>query len=71
MCHPLSMYAKFTEKLTFLTPIYARISGLEMLVFQKKIAYVVMDGPLHGTKLIAVFTIKPYLPKVFWCFQMV
>ena len=35
--HPLSMYAKFYEKVTFLTPWYAhvrvRIRGLEMLVF--------------------------------------
>ena len=35
--HPLCTYAKFSEKLTFLTPRYAhvraRIRGLEMLVF--------------------------------------
>ena len=37
--HPLSTYANFFEKLTFLTPWYAhvrvRIGRLEMLVFQK------------------------------------
>ena len=37
--HPLSTYAKFSEKLTFLTPWYVhvrvRIRGLEMLVFRK------------------------------------
>ena len=37
--HPLSTYAKFSEKLTFLTPWYiqvrVRIRGLEMLVFSE------------------------------------
>ena len=37
--HPLSAYAKFPEKLTFLTPWYAHVPvltrGLEMLVFGK------------------------------------
>ena len=37
--HPFSVYAKFLEKLTFLTPWYAhvrmRIRRQEMLVFQK------------------------------------
>ena len=38
-CHPLSTYAKFSNKLIFLTPRYehvrVRITGLEMLVFRK------------------------------------
>ena len=37
--HPLSTYAKFSEKITFLPPVYAhvrlRIRRLEMLVFRK------------------------------------
>ena len=37
--HPFSTYAKFSEKLTFQTPLFAhvrvRIKGSEMLVFRK------------------------------------
>ena len=48
--HPLSTYAKFSEKLTFLTPWYAhvcvRIRGLEMLVFRKIWCTYLMDDPL-------------------------
>ena len=47
--HPLSMYAKFSEKLTFLTPWYAhvrvRIRGLKMLVLRKILRTYLMDGP--------------------------
>ena len=45
--HPLSTYAKFSEKLTMLTPWYAyvrvRIRGLEMLVFRKILRTYLMD----------------------------
>ena len=47
--HPLSTYAKFSEKLTFLTPLYAhvrvRIRGLEMLVSRKMLGTYLMDDP--------------------------
>ena len=43
------MYAKFSEKLLFLTPSYAhvrvRIRGLEMLVFRKILRTYLMDDP--------------------------
>ena len=46
-CHRLSMSAKFSKKLTFLTPFYVhilvRISGLEMLVFRKMLHMHLMD----------------------------
>ena len=49
--HPLSTYAKFFEKLTFLTPWYAhvrvRIRGFEMLVFRKILCTYLMDGPYY------------------------
>ena len=50
----LSTYAKFSEKLTFLTPcdinglvsiLYRR--GLEMLVFRKILRMYLMDDPQH------------------------
>ena len=48
--HPLSKYAKFSAKLTFLTRWYAqervRIRGLEMLVLRKILRKYLMDGPL-------------------------
>ena len=48
-CHPLSTYAKFSKKLTFLTLWYAhlrvRIRGLEMLVSRKILSKYLMDGP--------------------------
>ena len=48
--HPLSKYAKFSAKLTFLTRCYAqgrvRIRGLEMLVLRKILRKYLMDGPL-------------------------
>ena len=47
--HPLSTYAKFSEKLTFLTPWYAhlrvRIRGLEMLDFENILRTYLMHGP--------------------------
>ena len=51
--HPLSRYAKFSEKLLFLTPwcahVRVRINGLEMLVFRKIFRTYLMDGPLLGS----------------------
>ena len=48
--HPLSTYAKFSEKLTFLIPWHAyvrvRIRELEMLVFQKILRTYLMDDPI-------------------------
>ena len=48
--NPLSTYAKFSEKLTFLTLWYAhvsvRIRGLEMLVFRKNLRTYLMDVTL-------------------------
>ena len=45
--HSFSMYAKFSEKLTFFTPWYARVSvrimGQEMLVFLENFAYVLNE----------------------------
>ena len=47
--HPFSMYAKFCEKLTFLTPYYVhvrvRIRRLEVLVFRKILRTYLMDNP--------------------------
>ena len=43
--HPLSTYAKFFEKLIFLTPWYVCIRGLEMLVFREIVRTYLMDGP--------------------------
>ena len=49
--HPLSTYAKFSEKPTFLTTWYAhvrvRIRRLEMLVFRKILRTYLMDGPYY------------------------
>ena len=49
--HPLSRYAKSSEKLTFLTPWYAhvrvRIKGLEMSVFRKILRTYLMDDPVR------------------------
>ena len=45
--HPLSTYEKFSEKLTFLTPLYAhvrlRIRKLEMSAFRKILRTYLMD----------------------------
>ena len=47
--HQLSTYAKFSEKLTFLTPSYARphvhIRVLEMLLFRKILRTYLMGDP--------------------------
>ena len=48
--HPLiSTYAQFSEKLTFLTPLYAhirvRIKGLEILVLQNVLRTYLMSDP--------------------------
>ena len=48
--HPLSTYAKFSEKLTFLTwytHVRVRIRGLEMLVFRKMFSIYLMDDPCY------------------------
>ena len=49
--HPFSTYAKFSEKLTFLTPWYAhvraRIRGLGMLTFRKILRTYLMEDPLR------------------------
>ena len=54
--HPLNTYAKFSEKLTFLTPWYAhvraRIRGSEMLVFRKILRTYLMDEPIGISELI-------------------
>ena len=61
--HPLSPYAKFSEKL-FLTPWYthvrAHIRGLEMLVFRKILRMYLTDGPKQR-KTIQVCEIKSKL----------
>ena len=48
---PLSTYAKFSEKLTFLNPRYAhvgvRIRRLEMLVFRRILRTYLIDGPFE------------------------
>ena len=48
--HPLSTYAKFSEKLTFLTHWYTHIlvpiRGLEKLIFRKILRTYLIDGPL-------------------------
>ena len=47
--HPLSTYAKFPEKLTFVTPWYVHvrvhIRGLQMLIFRKILRTYLMDDP--------------------------
>ena len=47
--HPLSTFAKFSEKLTFLIPWYAHVRvclrGLEMLVSRKILRTYLMDSP--------------------------
>ena len=47
--HPLSTYAKLSEKLTFLTHLYThvrvRMRGLEVLVFGKILRTYLMDDP--------------------------
>ena len=47
--HSLSTYAKFNEKLIFLTPSYAHVRvhvrGVEIIVFRKILRTYLMDGP--------------------------
>ena len=54
---PLSMYAKFSEKLIFLTPWYVhvcvRIRGLEMLFFRKILRTYLMDDPLGAFQRVS------------------
>ena len=54
--HPLSTYAKFSEKLTFLPPWYVhvrvRIRGSEMLVFRKILRTYLMDEPFGKSLLL-------------------
>ena len=51
--HPLSMYAKFSKKLPFLTPWYAhvrvRIWGVRNVSFSENFAYVLNGWPLTVT----------------------
>ena len=55
-CFVLSTYAKFSEKLTFLSPRYAharvRIRGVEMLVFRNILHTYVMDDSLPCLQLV-------------------
>ena len=52
--YPFSIYAKFSEKLTFLTPWYAhvrvRIRGLEILIFRKILRTHLMDDQLNDVR---------------------
>ena len=60
--HPFSTYTKFSEKLTFLAPWYARprvgISGSEMLVFRKILRTYLMDDLLKHIIIILRFDIN-------------
>ena len=53
--YPLSTYAKFSEKLTLLTPwcahVHVRIRGLEILVFRKILRMYFMDSPFANSNL--------------------
>ena len=53
--HPLSTYAKYSEKLTFVTPWYAHvrvlIRGLQMLVFPNILPTYLTDDPLVNFKV--------------------
>ena len=64
--HPLSTNAKFSEKLTFLTPWYAyvrvRIKELEMLVFRKILRTYLMDGPFIISLYIFQITLPCIIP---------
>ena len=58
--HPFSTYAKYSEKLTFLTPLYAHIHahirGLEMLAFQKKFVHTKWMIPWPILTLVTRYT---------------
>ena len=64
--HPLSTYAKFSEKLAFLTPWYAhvrvRIRELEMLVFRKILRTYLMDEPFG--KILLLEPEKHFIEKI-------
>ena len=53
--HRLSTYAKFSEKLTFLTPWYAEVKNVN---FSENFAYVLNEWPLNQFLLV---TIHKYL----------
>ena len=69
MGHPLSKFAKFSEKLTFLTPWYShvcvRIRGLEMLVFRNILRMYLMDDPQPYHR-----SLKTSIEVHFYCFFM-
>ena len=69
--HPIITYAKFSQKLKFLTPWYAhvrvRVSGLEMLgVFWKILRMYVMNDPLLKHEINNVGAISTSLHKLFY-----
>ena len=60
--YSFSTYAKFSEKLTFLTPSYAhvcvRIRGSEMLVFRKTLPTYYMNDPLYfNANILMILTL--------------
>ena len=63
----LSTYAKFSEKLTFLTPWYAHVRvhtrGLEMLAFRKILRTYLMDNP---PSLLFLFNTIGYRDETWW-----
>ena len=65
----LSTYAKFSEKLTFLSPWYAHvrvhIRGLEMLAFWKILGTYLMDNPPPPSLLFLFNTIE-YRDETWW-----
>ena len=69
--HLLSAFAKFSEKLTFLTPWYAhvrvRIRELKMVVFRKSLRTYLMDGPCGDnhprSKLYITKFFPPHIQK--------
>ena len=44
--YPLSMYAKFSKKLSFLTPWYVCVSGGRNVSFSENFAYIINGWPL-------------------------
>ena len=66
--HSFSTYAKFSEKLTFLTPWYAvrvRIRGQEILVF-RKILRTSPAGDSQVAKGLSLRTQRTKLVKILW-----
>ena len=74
--HPLSTYAKFSEKLTFLTPWYAhvrvRIRGLEMLVSWKILRTYLMDGPLKELRncILCIIRVQSLICSIRVCVSL-